>query len=123
MKEGYLILSQGGFGDFGTCSLVSQEIWNILIGEAEVIDLTEEILNELGGDIIENTELSNDDLKNEIIENLEISLSSFQEAHMFISDLSYKTITSKHIMYFDDIGIMANHVRINDIEILGSTFE
>lgn len=113
MKK-YIILSVWSDNDFGSASLVNEDIWNF-ITHHDIELLSHETLEEIKN-LLNNP--SSDDLINEL--NL---LQSFQNFHCFISNLNRNKKKPSFGISFYNLTELVNYCIKNNIEISGDSFD
>lgn len=113
MKK-YIILSAGRSGDFGSTTLINEDVWNFL-NNKEIDSLSEETLNEIKSFLNNPTE-------EELIDELE-NLTYVQSFHCFISNLTYEGYEPTFAIEFKKLTDLVNYCVNNNIEISNETFD
>ena len=111
--KNYIILSAGRGGDFGSCSIVNECIWNFL---------THHDIEYLSHDVIEELKeyISNDD-PDLFVDEID-SIGSFQGFHCFLANLAYNEQYPNFGKHFSTLTEMVNYCVKNNIEIEDTSF-
>jgi len=112
--KNYIILSAGRGGDFGSCSIVNEHIWNFL-QHHDIEYLSHDVIEEL------KEYISHDD-PDLFVEELDF-ISSFQEFHCFLSNLAYDEKYPNFGKHFSTLTEMVNYCVKNNIEIEDTSFD
>lgn len=113
MKK-YIILSAGLGGDFGSTSLINEDVWNFL-NKKDVKLLSDETLSEIKGFL-------NDHSEEDFLDTLE-SLKHFQSFHCFVGNLTYQGHKPTFGIEFYKLTDLVNYCVKNNIEISNDSFE
>jgi len=112
--KNYIILSAGLGGDFGSCSLVNQDIWDFLINN-DMEYLSHDVIEEL-------KEYINSDDPELFVEELQF-IGSFQQFHCFLGNLAYNEKYPNFGKHFNTLTEMVNYCVKNNIEIEDTSFD
>lgn len=119
MTEGYIILGNGQGSDFGSCSLITPEIWEVISGHRNLCDLDNNQLMEIGEVLASQVESVNEEIDN-LSNEMGDAFDSFQEMHQMTNNLFNSQKKIKCALFFNNFTKMINYVRIHNIEVIGT---
>ena len=119
MTAGYIILGDGRGSDFGSCSLITPEIWEVISGHRTLCELDEMQLMEIGEVLASQVESIKEEIDN-LSDEMGTAFDGFQEMHQMTNHLFHAEKKITCALFFPSFTKMINYVRVHNIEILGT---